>query len=72
MSESSYRLVFRPLTGDFSLDKVAISGGNGASGTIASGTLTLPGGVEFQIVDGLAINTGAEIYLAPGAELLVT
>jgi hypothetical protein len=72
MSDGSYRLVFKPLTGSFSLDKISVSaGGNGASGTVANGTLTLPGGVEFQIVNGLAINNGAEIYLAPGAEILV-
>lgn len=71
MSEFTYKLVFKPLVGDFDLDRVPLSGG-GASGTVSSGTLTLPGGLEFEIVDGLAMTGDGEILLAPGSTITVT
>ncbi len=72
MSEFTHRLVFKPITGEFSLDRITLTGGNGASGTVASGSLTFPSGASFQIVDGIAVNNGAEIVLAAGAEIVVT
>lgn len=71
MSEFTYKFVFKPLVGDFSLDRVPISGG-GASGTVSSGVLTLPGGVEFEIVDGLAMTGSGEILLEPGSTITIT
>jgi hypothetical protein len=71
MSDFTYKFVFKPLVGDFSLDRVPLSGG-GASGTVSNGVLTLPNGVEFEIVDGLAMTGDGEILLEPGSTITIT
>lgn len=71
MSDYTYKFTFKPLVGDFSLDRVPLSGG-GASGTVSSGILTLPGGVEFEIVDGLAMTGDGEILLEAGSQITIT
>lgn len=73
MSDGAYRLVFKPLSGEFSLEKVQLAGGgDGTSGTVAAGTLSFPNGTSFLISNGIAVNNGAELVLAPGAEIVVT
>jgi hypothetical protein len=71
MSEFTHKFIFKPLVGDFSLDRVPVSGG-GASGTVSNGILTLPGGVEFEIVDGLAMTGDGEILLEAGSTITIT
>lgn len=67
-----WRLVFEPLTGNFELRKmVAGGGGGGAGGTVTGGTLQFPGGVSFEIIDGIATVAGGEFLLENGSTILV-
>lgn len=67
-----WKLVYEPLSGNFELRKVTTTpGGGGAGGTVTSGTLQFPGGVNFELINGLATTGGAEITLAPGSTIVL-
>lgn len=67
-----WRLVYEPLAGNFELRKIPESGGaGGAGGTVTSGTLQFPGGVNFELINGLATTGAAEITLEPGSTILL-
>lgn len=68
-----WKLIYEPLSGNFELRKIdsgsGAGAGGGAGGTITSGTLTLPGGVAFEMVNGIATTGGSEILLEPGSTI---
>jgi len=67
-----WKLVYEPLAGNFELRKVEPAGGSGgAGGTVTSGTLQFPGGVNFELINGLATIGAAEITLAAGSTILL-
>ena len=69
----TWKMVFDPFSGEFQLKRVTTSvvAGGGVAGTIVNGTLVLPGGVELEIADGMAVLNGSELLLEPGSQLLV-
>ena len=69
----AWKMVFDPFSGEFQLKRVPTSvvSGGGVAGTIVNGTLILPGGVELEIADGMAVLNGSELLLEPGSQLLV-
>jgi len=67
-----WKLIYEPLTGNFELRKVQeTGGGGGAGGTVTSGTLQFPGGVSFELINGLATTGAAEITLSPGSTIVL-
>lgn len=68
-----YRLVFEPLTGNFELRKMMAAGGGGGTGggTVTTGTLVFPGGVTFEVTEGIATTGSGEITLSPNSEIVV-
>lgn len=73
MSDGIWRLVFKPFTGTFELERLpapAISGGTGG-GTVTGGTLVFPNGVTFEVTEGIATLGSGEITLAPNSEIVV-
>jgi hypothetical protein len=68
-----WKLVYEPLTGNFELRSLnAVGGaGGGAGGTLTSGTLTFPGGVSFEMINGIASTGASEIFLEAGSTILL-
>lgn len=68
-----WRLVFEPLTGNFELRKMMAAGGGGGTGggTVTTGTLVFPGGVTFEVTEGIATTGSGEITLSPNSEIVV-
>lgn len=72
MSDGQFKLVFKPLEGTFELERQAPPAGGGlGGGTVTTGTLVLPGGVEFELTGGIAMTGDGEINLAPGSTIVV-
>lgn len=72
MSEGQFKFVFKPFTGTFELERQGspvVSGFSG--GAITAGTLIFPGGVVFEVNEGVAMTGTGEINLAPGSEIVV-
>lgn len=75
MSDRVWNFTFKPLTGTFDLErqiKIQSGGSGGTGGTVSSGNLTFPGGVTFEIRDGIAMTGESEITLLANSEILVT
>lgn len=67
-----FKLIYEPLSGNFEIRKVVEGGGGGgAGGTVTNGTLQFPGGVNFELINGLATTGAAEITLAAGSTILL-
>lgn len=72
MSDGSFKLVFKPFTGTFELERQPIPVTSGFSGgAVTAGTLVFPGGVSFELNDGVAMTGAGEILLEPGSEIVV-
>ena len=72
MSDGAWRLVFKPFTGTFELERLPASGGGGGGGgTVTGGTLVFPGGVTFEVTQGIATTGMGEITLSPNSEIVV-
>lgn len=75
MTDGVWRLVFKPLTGAFELERQQplMTGGGGGTGggTISGGTLVFPNGVTFEVTEGIATVGSGEITLAAGSEIVV-
>lgn len=73
MSEKVWRYLFQPLSGDIEfqrINKVSLAGGTGG-GTVTQGVLVFPGGVTFEVTEGIASTGTSEIVLAPNSEIVV-
>jgi len=73
MTDGVWRLVFKPFTGTFELERQippTVAGGTGG-GTVTQGTLVFPGGVTFEVTEGIATTGGGEITLAANSEIVV-
>lgn len=67
-----WRLVYDPVTGNFELRKIPVAGGNGtAGGTLTSGTLVFPSGVEIEMNGGMATSGSSTITLEPNSQILL-
>lgn len=66
-----WRLVFDPLTGNFELRKIPDTGSGSSGGTVTSGTLVFPGGVELELNGGLATTGGSTITLEPNSQIML-
>lgn len=74
MTDGVWRLVFKPLTGAFELERQQPSstgGGGTGGGTVSGGTLVFPSGVTFEVTEGIATTGSGEITLAAGSEIVV-
>ena len=71
MSDGTFKLVFKPLTGTFELERQPIPVGGEGGGSVTTGTLVLPGGVTFELNAGVAMTGDGEIQLEPGSQILV-
>lgn len=72
MSEGQFKLVFKPFTGTFELERQGSPAGGGFSGgAVSAGTLIFPGGVVFEVNNGVAMTGDGEINLDPGSEIVV-
>lgn len=71
MSNGSFKLVFKPLTGTFELERQPVPTGGEGGGTVTTGTLVLPGGVTFELNEGMAMTGMGEITLEPGSQIVV-
>lgn len=72
MSDGSWKMVFKPLSGTFELERQAppTAGGTGG-GTVTRGTLVFPSGVTLEVTEGMATTGSGEITLAPNSEIVV-
>ena len=71
MSTGIYRLVFKPITGTFELEKrQKLAGGLGGA-TVVSGVLTLPEGVQLEVTEGFAAIGDGEVTIDEGSDILV-
>lgn len=66
-----WRLVYDPLTGNFEIRKMPATGNGTTGGTLASGTLVFPGGVELELNGGLATSGSSTITLEPNSQILL-
>ncbi len=73
MTDGVWRLVFKPFTGSFELERqIPPQGGGGlGGGTVTQGTLVFPSGVTLEITEGIATVGAGELTLDPNSEIVV-